>query len=170
MRFDRRSLNRMLHTLAFQQFPLGTFVSSYPDHDLIASTLCLPGYGYQIGISGMPVRILRKHLGSLTTIWSTFTFTNICPNSHTFDINLEQSYMVFGIMTSIDMDVGAYISQEIALITDNDSCKLGFPTLVTALCKANGVVGVSDITLKLQHPSIRHFLIEIASTRGSCLL
>ncbi|BAT78300.1 hypothetical protein VIGAN_02095900 [Vigna angularis var. angularis] len=98
----------------------------------------------------MPMRILRKHLNSLATIWSTFT--NISPNSHTSDINLERSYMVYGIITGIDMDVGAYISQEITLIADNDSCKLGFPALVRALCKANGVAGVSDIILKLQPP------------------
>ncbi|KOM25235.1 hypothetical protein LR48_Vigan62s001200 [Vigna angularis] len=150
VRFDRRSLNKMLHTLTFQQCPLGTFMSSHPDHDLIVATLFLPGYGYQLGISGTPVRILRKHLNSLATIWSTFSFTNISPNSHTSDINLECSYMVYGIITSIDIDVVAYISQEMALIANVDSCKLGFPALVTTLCKTSGVVGVFDITLKLQ--------------------
>lgn len=66
--------------------------------------------------------------------------------------------MVFGIMTCIDMDVGAYISLEIALIANNDSCKLGFPILVTTLCKANGVTRVSDITLKLQPPPEQEIL------------
>ncbi|KAG2403451.1 uncharacterized protein HKW66_Vig0187380 [Vigna angularis] len=54
VRYDRRSLNRILNTLMFQPCPLGVFMSSYPDHDLIASTLCLPGYGYQLGTSGTP--------------------------------------------------------------------------------------------------------------------
>ncbi|KOM49246.1 hypothetical protein LR48_Vigan08g007300 [Vigna angularis] len=165
VRYDRRSLNRILNTLMFQPCPLGAFMSSYPDHDLIASTLCLPGYGYQLGTSGTPVRILRKHLNSLATIWSLFTFTNICPNSHTSDINLERSYMVYGIMTGIDMDVGAYISQEMALIVDNDTCKLGFPALVTTLCKASGVPGVSDITLKLQPPLNKKFFDRNCSNR-----
>lgn len=149
----------------FQSFPLCTFMSSYPDHDLIASTLCLPGYGYQLGTSGAPVRILRKHLNSLATIRSTFTFTNISPNSHTSDINLERSYMVYGIITGIDMNVGAYISQEIALIAENDSCKLGFSTLVTVLCKTSGIVGVSDITLKLQPPLNKKFFDKNCTNR-----
>ncbi|KOM37324.1 hypothetical protein LR48_Vigan03g070500 [Vigna angularis] len=166
VRYDRISLNRILNTLMFQPCPLGAFMSSYPDHDLIASTLCLLGYGYQLGTSGTLVRILRKHLNSLATIWSLFTFINICPNSHTSDINLERSYMVYGIMTWIDMDVGAYISQEIALIADNDTCKLGFPTLVTALCKGNGVAGVSDITLKLQPPLNKKFFDRNCTNMG----
>ncbi|KOM45321.1 hypothetical protein LR48_Vigan06g062700 [Vigna angularis] len=165
VRYDRRSMNRILNTLMFQPCPLGAFMSSYPDHDFIASTLCLPGYGYQLGTSGTLVRILRKHLNSLATIWSLFTFTNICPNSHTSDINLERSYMVYGIITGIDMDVGAYISQEMALIADNDTCKLGFPALVTALCKASGVPGISDITLKLQPPLNKKFFDRNCSNR-----
>ncbi|KOM49920.1 hypothetical protein LR48_Vigan08g074700 [Vigna angularis] len=166
VRYDRRSLNRILNTLMFQSCPLGAFMSNYPDHDLIASTLCLPRYGYQLGTSGTPVRILRKHLNSLATIWSIFTFTNICPNSHTSDINLERSYMVYGIMTGIDMDVGAYISQEIALIADKDSYKLGFPALVIAVCKASGVTGVFEITLKLQPPLNKKYFDRNCTNRG----
>ncbi|KOM40639.1 hypothetical protein LR48_Vigan04g083700 [Vigna angularis] len=134
VRYDRRSVNRILNTLMFQLCPLGAFMSSYPDHDLIASTLCLPEYGYQLGISGTPKG----------RIW----------------------YMVYGIMTGIDMDVGAYISQELALIVDSDTCKLGFPALVTALCKASGVAGVSNITLKLQPPLNKKFFDRSCTNRG----
>ncbi|KOM24918.1 hypothetical protein LR48_Vigan17s001400 [Vigna angularis] len=66
----------------------------------------------------------------------------------------------------IDMDVGAYISQEMALIADNDTCKLGFPALMTALCKASGVAGVSDITLKLQPPLNKKFFDRNCTNRG----
>ncbi|KOM49919.1 hypothetical protein LR48_Vigan08g074600 [Vigna angularis] len=76
------------------------------------------------------------------------------------------SKVVYGIMTWIDMDVGAYISQEIALIADKDSCKLGFPTLVTALCKASGVAGVSEITLKLRPPLNKKFFDRNCTNRG----
>ncbi|XP_014524457.1 uncharacterized protein LOC106780674 [Vigna radiata var. radiata] len=77
IRFDRKALNRLMHTLMYISCPLCTFMSSHPDHDLIASTLYLPSYGYQLGTSGTPMRILRKHLNSLATIWSTFSLTNI---------------------------------------------------------------------------------------------
>ncbi|KOM34121.1 hypothetical protein LR48_Vigan02g027100 [Vigna angularis] len=112
------------------------------------------------------IRIAHTHLCAERINDSLFTFTNIYPNSHTSDINLERSYMVYGIMIGIDMDVGAYISQEMALIADNETCKLGFPALVTALCKASGVAGVSDITLKLQPPLNKKFFDRNCTNRG----
>ena len=39
----------------------------------------------------------------------------------------------------MDMNLGYLISHQISLIAQHDTSKLGFPALITALCKARGV-------------------------------
>ncbi|KOM34937.1 hypothetical protein LR48_Vigan02g108700 [Vigna angularis] len=55
----------------------------------------------------------------------------------------------------VNMDLGLHISQEIALIVDNDLCKL---TLIIALCKDHSVLSDSVVGLQLQ-PSINNKFI-----------
>ncbi|KAH1238695.1 hypothetical protein GmHk_08G023308 [Glycine max] len=43
----------------------------------------------------------------------------------------------------MDMNVGALISGQITSIAQSNSCRLGFPALITALCRARGVVSDS---------------------------
>lgn len=66
------------------------------------------------------------------------------------NINLEWSYLIYRIITSIHMDVDARIAHEIAIIVDNDLCKLGFPSLTTVLCKDRRVPSNSTVWLQLQ--------------------
>jgi len=39
----------------------------------------------------------------------------------------------------MDMNLGSLISSQISLIAQHDSSRLGFPALITALCKAQEV-------------------------------
>ena len=43
----------------------------------------------------------------------------------------------------MDMNLGYLISSQITLIAQQDSLRLGFPALITALCKARGVTSDS---------------------------
>jgi len=88
---------------------------------------------------------------------SVFSYTNISPNTHTSNINLERSYLIYGIIYVIDIDIGVIISQEIAIIVSTAS-KLGFPALITALCKTKGVVSDTPVLLSLQPPIISRFI------------
>ena len=92
IKFDRKALNTFLKTPIFpadRNTPYGDFLNEDKDFEAIAARLCIPGESYVIGVSGTPVRILRKHLNSLAQMWSVFSYTNISPNTHTLDINLE---------------------------------------------------------------------------------
>ena len=51
------------------------------------------------------------------------------------------------------------ISQEIAFIASN-ATKLGFPALITTLCKAKGVVSDTPILLRLQPPINSRFIFK----------
>ena len=60
------------------------------------------------------------------------------------------------------MNVGYIISHQISLITQHDSSRLGFPTLITTLCKAKGVTSDSR-TLESLSPAI-----NIAYMKKNC--
>jgi len=150
-----------LRTLVFpadRNTPYGDFLNEDKEFEAIATLLCIPGESYVIGVFGTPVRILCKHLNSLAQMWSVFSYNNISSNTHTSDINLERSYLIFAIMTKIEIDIGVVISQEIALIWSN-ATKLGFLAVITTLYKAKCVVSDTPILLRLQ-PSINSWFIS----------
>ena len=43
----------------------------------------------------------------------------------------------------MDMDVGSLISRQISEMAQSNSSRLGFPTLITTLCMARGVISDS---------------------------
>jgi len=87
----------------------------------------------------LPLKILRKILTTLVQTWSVFSFSNLAPASHTSDINLDRAKLVYALIQKMDMNHGSFISSQITLIAQHDSSRLGFPALITTLCKARGV-------------------------------
>ncbi|KAH1265134.1 hypothetical protein GmHk_01G000893 [Glycine max] len=62
----------------------------------------------------------------------------------------------------MDMNLGSFISSQITLIAQHDSSRLGFPALITALCKAWGVHSDS-----LTHESLSP-AINLAYIKKNC--
>ena len=62
----------------------------------------------------------------------------------------------------MDMNVGYMISAHISMIAQHDSSRLGFPALITALCKARGVPSDS-LTFKSFSPAI-----NVAYVKKNC--
>ncbi|KAL5193687.1 hypothetical protein HKD37_20G055869 [Glycine soja] len=67
------------------------------------------------------------------------SFSNLIPTPHIFDLTLEKSKLIYGIIMKMDMNLGYLISHQISLIAQHDTSRLGFPALITTLCKATGV-------------------------------
>ena len=65
---------------------------------------------------------------------------NLAPISHTSDLNMDRARLVYGLVTHMDMNIDALISSQISSIAQSNSSRLGFPTLITALCRARGVI------------------------------
>jgi len=76
---------------------------------------------------------------TLAQTWSVLCFSNLIPTSHTSDVTLDRAKLIYGIIIKMDMNVGYLISHQISIIAQHDSSRLGFPALITALCKARGV-------------------------------
>jgi len=107
IKFDHKALNTFLRTPIFpadRNTPYGDFLNEDKDFKAIAARLCILGESYVIGVFGTPIRILHNHLNSLAHMWSVSSYKNISPNTHTSDINLERSYLIFAIMTRIEID------------------------------------------------------------------
>ncbi|KAH1246963.1 hypothetical protein GmHk_06G016954 [Glycine max] len=75
------------------------------------------------------------------------------PTSHTSDITLDRAKLIYGLVMQMDTNLGSLISGQISLIVQNYSSRLGFPALITALCKARGVTSDS-LTFESLSPAI----------------
>jgi len=128
----------------------------------IEVALCIPSWGFILNAEGHLGRILRKDLTTLAQVWSVLSYSNLAPTSHTFDLTVDRARLIFGLVSCMDMNVGALISGQMTSISQSNSSRLGFPTLITALCKARGVVS-NNLTFKCLSP-----VINLAYIRKNC--
>ena len=73
---------------------------------------------------------------ALAQTWSVLSYSNLAPTTHTFDLNIDQARLVYGLVMRMDMDFGLLIPGQISQMAQSNSYRLGFPTLITALCIA----------------------------------
>ena len=107
-------------------------------------------------------KILRKDLTTLAQMWSVLSYSNFAPTSHTFDLTVDRARLIFGLVSRMDMNVGALISGQMTSIAQCNSSRLGFPALITALCRARGVVS-NNLTFERLSP-----VINLAYIRKNC--
>ena len=132
------------------------------DFKEIEAALCIPGRGFILNSKGHPGRILRKDLTTLAQVWSVLSYSNLTPTSHTSDLTVDRARLIFGLISRMDMNIGALISGQMTSIAQSNSSILGFPTLITALCRARGVVSDS-LTFERLSP-----VINLADIRKNC--
>ena len=80
------------------------------DYKEIKAALCIPGRGFVLNFEGHPGKILRKDLTTLAQVWSVLSYSNLAPTSHTSDLTVDRARLIFGLVSQIDMNVGALIS------------------------------------------------------------
>ena len=76
----------------------------------IEAALCIPGRGFILNAEGHPGMIRRKDLTTLAQVWSVLSYSNLALTSHTLDLTVDRSRLIFGLVTQLDMNVGALIS------------------------------------------------------------
>ena len=165
--FDSAALNSFLETPVIIEE--GESLSAYarfvwlrPNPQELAACLCITGKGFELNLDGLPLKILRKNLTTLAQTWSVFSFSNLALTSHTSDINLDRAKLVYELIQKMDMNLGSFISSQITLIAQHDSSRLGFPALITTLCKALGVHSDS-----LTHERLS-LTINLAYVKNNC--
>jgi len=141
IKFDEDTLNTFLKIVVVVEegetlCAYSRFILLRLDPQELAAKLCIPMRGFELNVDSYPVNILRKNMTTLAQTWSVLSFSNLIPTSHTFDVTLDKARLIYGIIMKMDMNVGYFISHQISLIAQHDTSRLGFPTLITALCKA----------------------------------
>ncbi|KAL5159101.1 hypothetical protein HKD37_15G043455 [Glycine soja] len=174
IRIDADNLNDFLETPVVlaegESLPAYSRYCRMPtDTREIETALCIPGRGFILNAEGRPGKILRKDLTTLAQVWSVLSYSNLAPNSHTSDLTVDRARLIFGLVTQLDMNVGALISGQITSMAQSNSSRLGFPTLITTLCKIRGVTSDSLVFERLspgaRRPRAR--LVETPSTSAA---
>ena len=139
IKFDVDSLNTFLKTPVVvekgESLPFcSIFARLRPNPQELAARLCIRGF--VLNVEGLPWKLLRKDLTTLAQTWSVLSYSNLAPTSHTSDLNLDKARLVYVLVMKMKMNLGSLISGQISLIAQSDSSRLGFPALITSLCKA----------------------------------
>jgi len=132
------------------------------DYKEIEVALCILGQGFVLNSEGHPGKILRKDLMTLAQVWSILSYSNLAPTLHTSDLIVDRARLIFGLVSQMDMNVGAFIFGQITSIAQSNSSRLRFPALITALCKAREVNSDSLVFERLRS------VINLAYIRKNC--
>ena len=167
IKFDVATLNTFLETLMVLEpgerySAYSHFCHTHPDPQEIATKLCIPGLGFVLNAEGAPQKPLRKDLTTLAQTWSVLSYSNLAPTFHTSDLNMDRARLMHSLVMKMDMDLGSIISGQISQMTQSNSSRLGFPTLIIAFCIARGVVSDS-LTFESLSPTI-----NLAYIRKNC--
>jgi len=95
-------------------------------------------------------------------VWSVLSYSNLAPISHTSNLKVDGARLIFGLVSHLDMNIGALISDQMTSIAQSNTSRLGFPALITALCRAREVVSDS-LTFERLSP-----VINLAYIRKNC--
>jgi len=87
----------------------------------------------------------------------------LAPTSHTLDLNMDRARLVYGLVTGMDMNIGGLISGQITIMAQSNSSRLGFPALITALCRSRGVGSDALTSYKSLRP-----VINLAYIKRKC--
>jgi len=128
----------------------------------IEVALCILGRGFVLNAEGHPRKIHRKDLTTLAQVWSVLSYSNLAPTSHTSDLTVDRARLIFGLVSQMDMNVGALISGQITSMAQCNSSRLGFPALIIALCKSKGVASGSLVFERLS------LVINLAYIKKNC--
>ena len=121
MKIDADNLNKFLETpIALKEGEtLPTYSGYYrlpSDHREIEVALCIPGKGFILNVEGHSGRILRKDMNTLAQVWSVLSYSNLGPTSHTSDLTVDRARLIFGLVSHMDMNIGALISRQMTSI------------------------------------------------------
>ena len=76
-------------------------------------------------------------------MWSVLSYSNLAPTSHTSVLTVDRARLIFGLVSHLDMNIEVLISGQMTSIAQSNTSRLGFPALITTLCRARGVVSDS---------------------------
>ncbi|KAH1238653.1 hypothetical protein GmHk_08G023269 [Glycine max] len=158
VKIDANSLNTFLETPVVlaegETLPAYSKYCRLPtDFREIEAALCIPDRGFILNSEGQPGKILRKDLTTLAQVWSVLSYSNLAPTSHTYNLTIDRAKLIFGLVSHLDMNIGALISGQMTSIAQSNTSRLGLPALIIALCRSRGVVS-NSLTFERLSPDL----------------
>ncbi|KOM34738.1 hypothetical protein LR48_Vigan02g088800 [Vigna angularis] len=142
IRYDPDSINNFLGTeWVDEQCQFALCMDEGIDFDDVESVLCVPGGHFLRNKIGSMVNIRRTDLNPLAKYWMAFSHASIQPCSHVSDITLSKALLLYCVIRNLNVNIGQVIANEIQMCanTINSKAPLGYPSLITHLCKIAGV-------------------------------
>ncbi|KOM25677.1 hypothetical protein LR48_Vigan151s001600 [Vigna angularis] len=142
IRYDPDSINNFLDTVwAGEQCQFSICMEEGVDFKDVERVLCIHGGNFQRNRTGAVVNIRRTDLTPLAKYWMAFSHANIQPCSHVSDITLSRALFIYCAIRNLNVNIGHVIADEIRVCanTTNNKAPLGYPSLITHLCKIAGV-------------------------------
>ncbi|KAL5069226.1 hypothetical protein RYX36_020113 [Vicia faba] len=146
--FDRTSVSQYLnHPLTPQRGELCSYQKRVESKkwrlDLVGDTLDLtPNHGFSLNASNQHVHFNRRDMNTKVQLYATLLLYNIKPRSHTSTIPIDTYFLLYYMIKGWKIDVAQVISNEIQKIAINGyshgnktPITLGFPSLITGLCR-----------------------------------
>ena len=134
-----------------------------------AEAMCISGRTFETNQAGKACRILRCNMTTLAQIWTSFLLANIVPLKHSSDLNMARCHIIYCLLKQYEIDVASLISAHIHHFVTQDCTKnpdrskaLGFPSLITTLCAANGVEVNPQV--KIRPPIDTRFITKHCTT------
>ena len=120
MKIDVDSLNTFLETPVVlakgETLPTYSKYCRFPtDYREIEVVLCIPGQGFILNSKGHPGKVLRKDLTTIAQVWSVVSYSKLAPTSHTSDLTMDRARLIFGLVSRLNMNIGALISGQMTL-------------------------------------------------------
>ncbi|KAL5184241.1 hypothetical protein HKD37_17G047976 [Glycine soja] len=158
VKIDADSLNTFLETpmVLAEGETLPAYSRYYgllTDYREIEAALCISGRGFILNSEGHPGKILRKILTTLAQVWSVLSYFNLAPTSQPYDLTVDRVRLIFGLVSRLDINIRALISGQMTSIAQSNTSRLGFPALITTLCRGRGVASDS-LTFECLSPVI----------------
>ncbi|KAG2401957.1 uncharacterized protein HKW66_Vig0190060 [Vigna angularis] len=150
--FDADTINEFLNTEWEDDDELcgyAELMATELDHEDIEQALCITGGTFQRNRQQQPLHIKRVHLSSLSRLWMPLVHSNISPCTHVSDVTVNRAVILYAILTGRSVNLGKLIANEIRNCANSTKAPLGHPSLITHLCKQEGV----DTTIPpFEHP------------------
>ncbi|KGN46897.1 hypothetical protein Csa_020731 [Cucumis sativus] len=160
--FDYGTINRYYHLPNFERDEYDIYASEHVDVHQIIRELCQPGAEWVIN-PGEPIRFKSSNLTVSNQVWHKFICAKLLPVAHTSSVTKERAILLYAIATKRSVDVGKVIQKSLCNIRKSGMTGgLGHSSLITALCRNEGVVWNEKEELVDPKPIMdKSFIMEI---------
>ena len=114
--------------------------------------LCKEGATWEMDAHGRPLCLKKADLISIPRAWCTFVQSRLITKLNHSEVRVEQAVLIHCIMRGTKIDVGSLIASKIHEMAQASSGSLGYPSLITQLCRRAGVDIEGDIPVLPERP------------------